>query len=179
MVAERARGGRWVAAVRGIAGAADAVAGALLIALMLAVVAMILGRNLLDLGLAWLDDAVRYVQIWVVYLGAVAVTLAGGHIAVDSVPAALPAPLRRGLALAWAGLGLATCAVVAVLSLRHALWLARIGEASATGAIPAWLGFAALPLGFVLMTLASAERLRRILAREAEADGAGERTRRA
>lgn len=174
-MAEHTRGGRWARAVRDIAGAADALAGLLLIVLMLAVLAMILGRNLLDLGLAWLDDAVRYVQIWVVYLGAVAVTLAGGHIAVDTVPATLPAPLRRRLALAWAGLGLATSAVVTVLTLRHTLWLARIGEVSATGAIPAWLGFAALPLGFALMTIASAERLRRILAREAETDGDGER----
>jgi len=118
-------------------------------------VVMTLTRSLLGVGMAWLDDLARYLQIWIVYTAAVSLTTNGEHISMDAVYNVMPpfwqAMIRRTVAVS----SLSFCVVTCYLSLQQALKVLRMGEVSQSGVFPAILGYASLPVGFGLMAAAS------------------------
>ncbi|MFT3953976.1 MAG: TRAP transporter small permease [Piscinibacter sp.] len=73
----------------------------LLIALMAVVAALVivnvLTRYLAAHSFPWVEEATRYMMIWATFLGAGPALRVGGHIAVESLPQALPAPAARAL----------------------------------------------------------------------------------
>ena len=54
-------------------------------------------RYLTNASLEWAEEVARHMMIWLTCLGAGPVLRAGGHIAVDTLPQALPKPLARAL----------------------------------------------------------------------------------
>lgn len=72
-------------------------AAAVLLLLASAVIALlqVFSRYVLGDAMAWPEEAVRYLFVWFVFLGAAMVTRRGEHITIDLVQRALPAALRR------------------------------------------------------------------------------------
>ena len=143
------RGIEWVAH------AANQLTAATLLLLILTVVAMIISRDVVKVGSAWMDDLVRYLQIWVVYAAAIQLTMTGDHIIMDAVYTRLPSVLRLFIRRCVGLLSLVVCGYVGYLACQECLELVRIGERSASGTFPAILGYASLPVGFLLMAMAS------------------------
>jgi TRAP-type C4-dicarboxylate transport system permease small subunit len=139
---------------------ADFVAGGLLLLLLATVFAMIVTRTVFNLGAPWLDDMARYLQIWVVYAAAITLTMKGGHISMDALYNHLPSSWR--LIIRWVGgiLSLVFSAIVAVLAVEQSIEILQVGEVSATGTLPAIVGYIALPICFGLMTISSLYYLR-------------------
>ena len=135
--------------------ATDFVAGGLLLLLLATVFAMIVTRTVFNLGAPWLDDVARILQIWVVYAAAITLTMKGEHISMDALYNHLPPSWRLGIR--WIGgiLSLAFCAIVTLLAVEQSIEILQVGEVSATGVLPAILGYIALPLCFGLMTISS------------------------
>lgn len=70
----------------------------LLLAMMAALVALnVFSRYALNHSFPWVEEATRYMMVWLTFLGAGPALRVGGHIAVESLPAALPRPLAQGL----------------------------------------------------------------------------------
>jgi C4-dicarboxylate transporter DctQ subunit len=103
-------------------------------------------------SLAWIDDAARYLMIWIVFL-AVGVALASGrHIVVD---------------MAWRHLGAAKSlifrlidvtgflfsALLTVLSVQLAMFIAQTGQISPTLQLPTYLLYIAPIVGFASLTM--------------------------
>jgi TRAP-type C4-dicarboxylate transport system permease small subunit len=143
-----------------VATGADFVAGSLLLVLLATVFAMIVTRTVFEIGAPWLDDMARYLQIWVVYAAAVTLTMKGDHISMDALYNHLPSSWR--LSIRWVGgiLSLVFSAIVAFLAVEQSIEILQVGEVSATGTLPAIVGYIALPLCFGLMTINSLYYLR-------------------
>ncbi len=67
-------------------------------------------------SLSWSEEAARYCFIWVIFLGTSVAARRGQHIAVDVLIEAIPARLRRRLALGAALLGIAFFAIFAYVA---------------------------------------------------------------
>jgi len=71
------------------------------------VIANVISRYAFSHSFSWVEEATRYMMIWVAFLGAGPALRVGGHIAVDTLVQALPAAgarvLRGLLALVMAG----------------------------------------------------------------------------
>jgi C4-dicarboxylate transporter, DctQ subunit len=89
------------------------VAGVLLVWLMVAVVWSVTMRNLGMQPFAWLFVSTEYAILYVTMLGAPWLVRRRGHVHIELVTAALPAPLRRVLSRLVATLCLAVCAILA------------------------------------------------------------------
>lgn len=130
---------------------------AIIILLLLSTVMclMVVARDFFNVGLAWLDDLARYLQIWIVYSACVSITMKGEHISMDALFNVMPPSMQRNIRRAIGACSFFFCAVTCFLSLRQALDVIHQREVSSSGVLPAILGYSSLPIGFGLMVGAS------------------------
>lgn len=67
--------------------------------LCLVVFAQVIARFLFHSPFSWSEELARYLQVWLVLLGAAACMQRGQHIAIDFLANLMPPPLARGLAV--------------------------------------------------------------------------------
>jgi C4-dicarboxylate transporter, DctQ subunit len=127
-------------------------AGAMLAASVAINFANIIGRYFLSVSLSWAEEAMLFLMIGCVFLGAGPVGWAGRHIRMDGVVSLLPPRARKAFDV-FSDLGLAIFAwpVMTMLS--------ELDQRSETANIPMVIPQAALPLGLLLMALLIAVRL--------------------
>lgn len=108
----------------------------------------------LGIAIAWLDDLLRMLLIWLVYLGTVSLCRHNDHISMDAVYLSMPPAVRKAVDVGVGLLGIGLCAFTAKIgydSMRQAL---AYGEHLSSGDIPSWTRDLVIPLCFALMALA-------------------------
>lgn len=125
----------------------------LLIALLGVMAAMVIGnvisRYLLSHSFPWVEEATRYMMIWAAFLGAGPALRVGGHIAIDTLQAAVPVLVARLLRALIVGIVAGTLVTLTWLGIEY-VEFAWYQESPVLG----WsLGkvYMALPLGSALM----------------------------
>ena len=117
-----------------------------------------------SLTLEFSDEVQVYLMIWAVFLGLGLVTAADRHVRADLFLAMFPAPLRRLALLLGEVLGLAFSLLMLWFGVMVAYDSWSFGDVSTTTLrFPMWIFFAALPAGALVMGLAYARRLLRML----------------
>jgi TRAP-type C4-dicarboxylate transport system permease small subunit len=106
----------------------------------------------------WADEALLFTMVWGIALGLYAVTLRGGHLAMDLVVRALPAPAQRSAQALVAVVSFALIGYVVLQSRAFIQTVAAADMRSMAAQIPMTIPHAALAVGFVLMLLALAVR---------------------
>jgi TRAP-type C4-dicarboxylate transport system permease small subunit len=104
--------------------------------------------------IVWLDDLLRMLLIWLVYLGSVSVCFNNDHITMDAVYVRFPPRVRRAIDLAVALVGIGLCAYITKVGLDSMLREIGYGMLLPSGYLPAWPQTLAIPLCFALMALA-------------------------
>jgi TRAP-type C4-dicarboxylate transport system permease small subunit len=108
----------------------------------------------LGITIPWLDDVLRLLIIWLVYMGCVSLCLDNDHICMDGLYLTMTKPLRRMVDVFSALLGVFLCGYVAYWSYRSMAQEIGYGMLLPSGYLPGWLQSLALPVCFGLMTLA-------------------------
>lgn len=150
--------------------------GILAIAVMVAVtIAQVVARYGLNSALAWPDEAARFCMLWMTGLMAPTAFRRGGFVAIDMIPALLPATLARILNLMLLGLSLLVLVVAVQIGWREVTGLGG-RFASASLFIPTSVDFstwyrvprgwmmASIPVGLVLLIAVNVELILRTLA---------------
>ncbi len=110
----------WGRAWLGIARRLEMWGLALLLAIMVvASVVQIVLRNAFDTGLPWIDPLLRYLTLWIGFLGAAFATAEGRHIQIDAAARVSPPGLRRGVGRVASVVAALVCAVLADAGWRH------------------------------------------------------------
>lgn len=164
-----ARGGRTQRLLGRIALIEDAFL-VILLSLMIAIAAaQILLRNFLDMGLAWGDQALRVLVLWVALIGAVAAARENKHITIDVLLRFLAEPAKAVSRLVVGLFTASVCAVVAIHAGRF-VYLDYEAATVAFGDLPLWVIELILPVGFGLIALryllASMTRLKHLITGE-------------
>lgn len=93
----------------------------LLLGVMAALVIVnVASRYLFSHSFPWVEEATRYMMIWATFVGAGPAMRVGGHIAIDSLPAALPPLAARMLRAGIVALVAATLVVMLWLGVQYA-----------------------------------------------------------
>jgi C4-dicarboxylate transporter, DctQ subunit len=127
-------------------------AGALIVCSLLLFVNVIL-RYVFLAPIYWAEEFVRYLMVWMIFIGASQVTLWGGHVAVDIVPRALSKRGNAVLAIIVNVVCILFCLVLAYLSLKQVLRVMRAGQISPALEIPMWIAYLSIPAGTILMLI--------------------------
>jgi C4-dicarboxylate transporter, DctQ subunit len=134
-------------------------AGAMLIASVGINFANIIGRYFLSISLSWAEEAMLFLMIGCVFLGAGSVGWMGRHIRMDVVVSMLPQRARMAFDLLSDLATIATCVALAIFAWPVMTMLTELDQRSESANIPLVIPQAALPVGLLLMALLIAIRL--------------------
>jgi len=134
-------------------GKAEQVLLAIFLSLMILVAfCQIVLRNLFTTGLPWGDTLVRYLVLWVGFIGAALAAREGKHIRIDVALQWLPGVGSDLFQFITNLFSAGVCGVLTVAAYRFIQNEAMMGETSALGC-PVWLLQVIIPITFALMTL--------------------------
>lgn len=108
----------------------------------------------LGISIPWLDDVLRMLLIWLVYLGCVSLCLNNDHISMDAIYLRLPKTTRTVMDVIISLLGIGLCSFVARIGYNSMMRGIEYEELLPSGYLPAWPQALAIPLGFALMAVA-------------------------
>lgn len=121
-----------------------------LTAMIVLATAQIVLRNFLDSGVAWGDEALRLMVLWVAMLGAVAASRENRHIAIDVLARMLPPGPRVWAAIVVHAFTSAVALIVAWYSWEFVAE-SREYQDLLLDDLPAWWFQTILPVGFLLI----------------------------
>ncbi len=132
--------------------------------LMLAAIAInfvnVIARRLFNEPIMWNEEALIYIIVWMVFMGAVLVSWDGRHLRMDLLSSSLTGGWGKAVnALAVATL-IALCGYVIVHSYGVIATFAGTGQVSIAAEIPMTVPHIAIPIGFVLILVGVLIRLR-------------------
>lgn len=104
--------------------------------------------------ISWLDDLLRMLLIWLVFLGSVSGVWRRDHITMDALYARLGSASRRRVDMLIAVMGIAVCGFVTWMSVETTLREREFTTLLSSGELPAWPQTLSIPVSFGLMTLA-------------------------
>lgn len=111
----------------------------------------ILLRNVFSTGVLWIDPLLRYLTLWIGFLGAALAAAEGRHIQIDVLSRALPARVRRWTGRVVHAVAAAICAVLAESAYRH-LANEYTFDTREFLRLPAWLLLSVIPLSLSIVS---------------------------
>lgn len=140
--------------------APKAIVGTLILAGIGVNFANVIGRYVFLQPLIWADEAMVYIMVWTVFMGAVLVSFDGQHLKMDFFSILLPSPWKETINGIAALSFLAVCVFVVPQTWTVVKLVWNFGQRSVVAEIPMVIPHFALLLGFALMFLAVAVRFR-------------------
>jgi TRAP-type C4-dicarboxylate transport system permease small subunit len=134
-------------------------AGAMLVASVGINFVNIVGRYVFSVSITWAEEAMLFLMIGCVFLGAGPVGYLGRHIRMDVVVLALPPRARKFFEVFSDVVTIFTCVMLAIFAWPVVSMLAELDERSDTANIPLAIPQSALPLGLLLTAFLIAVRL--------------------
>lgn len=144
----------FVARVRKTSEAAGVLAAFMIAISVLIVCHLVFVRYVLNAPTAWQTELVTYLLVGATLIGSPYVLMIKGHVSVELLPHYLSPRGRARLSLACSFIGIAFCAILLWSGL--VLWFESWeGDwlSETVWAVPLWIPYAALPIGFGLMLL--------------------------
>jgi TRAP-type C4-dicarboxylate transport system permease small subunit len=123
-------------------------------------------RNLLGVGLPWSEPLVRYLVLWVGFIGASLAAREGRHITIEVVKLQSSANGRRYLAALSQGCAAVVCAMMTWAAVNFVRDDAQIGNRTFLD-LPTWIPETIIPATFAIMSLRFLLRMVLALRREA------------
>jgi TRAP-type C4-dicarboxylate transport system permease small subunit len=123
----------------------------LLSAMILLAFGQIVLRNFFGTGFAWSDSLVRYLVLWVAFLGA---TMAAGenrHIRIELLPGRSGTRSRTFLGVVSLTLSILVCSLLTWAAARFVQFEAQMGASTFLG-LPAWFPAVIIPVTFAVIT---------------------------
>ena len=160
---------RFVASVRKASEAAGILAAAMIGISVLIVCHLVFMRYVLSAPTIWQTELVTYLLVGATLIGSPYVLKIGGHVSVDLLPHYLSAIGKKRLAIIGSLAGIFFCGVLFLsgLDLWHEAWTGQ-WLSETVWAVPLFVPYAALPLGFGLMLLQYVADLTTLLRGEGE-----------
>jgi TRAP-type C4-dicarboxylate transport system permease small subunit len=130
----------------------------LLTLMILMAFSQIILRNFFDTGISWGDSLVRYLVVWVGFIGAAIATREGKHINIDLISRWLTGPESNFIRLISHSFSAVICGLLTLAAVKFILFEAQMGS-TAFFKLPVWIPQIVIPVTFGLMTLRFAIRL--------------------
>lgn len=146
--------GLYIRIVHALSRLCGIISAALIAASVAVVCQLVFMRYVLNASTIWQTELVVYMMIAATLVGTPYVQLIRGHVNVDLLPLYLGRRARMALALLCMALGIAVSGILGWYGLTLTLEALHGGWTSDTiWAVPLWLPYLALPVGFLILTL--------------------------
>jgi len=117
-------------------------------------------RYFFQSGIFWAEEALRYLMIWIAFIGAATCVRQGTHVSLDIVINLLPSNQRTAFSLFLDLVGTVVSLFLFKYSLDFVIHARETHQVSSTmGGVPMYLIYSCLPVGLLLIGVASAMKL--------------------
>ena len=114
-------------------------------------------RYFFQSGIFWAEEALRYLMIWIAFIGAATCVRQGTHVSLDIVINLLPSNQRTAFSLFLDLVGTVVSLFLFKHSLAFVLHARETHQVSSTmGGVPMYLVYSCLPVGLLLIGISSA-----------------------
>ncbi len=110
-------------------------------------------RYFFDAGITWAEEAVRYLMIWIAFIGGSTCFRKGVHVSIDFFLDIVPRKVRFFMLVVITIICSVFTAVMAYYGVKVVEFIMNSGQVSPALSMPMWIPYLALPIGFVLMTI--------------------------
>ncbi len=141
---------RWERLDERIARAEKTLIVVFLAAMILTAFAQIALRNVFGVGLNWAEPLVRYLVLWVGFIGAALAAREGRHITIEVFTRRMPGRKGRIIAAAVHGCSAAVCGLLAYAGAKFIQDEAQLGNRTFLD-LPVWVPELIIPVAFALM----------------------------
>ncbi|WFA08653.1 TRAP transporter small permease [Tissierella sp. Yu-01] len=114
----------------------------------------------------WSEELVRYLMIWLIFLGVGAGAKNNKHFTVDNLVNKMPKSTHKALFILRTAIIIGFCFVIIILSFSLIGRLQSMGQLSPSLRIPIWIIYASIPIGSTLMIIRSTQYLIRNILKE-------------
>jgi len=149
-----------------VSGVEKALMVAFLSLMILAAFTQIVLRNLWGVGLAWSEPLVRYLVLWVGFIGAALAAREGRHITIEVLARRVPGRTSRVPEALSQLCSTLVCALLAYAAIKFLHDEAQIGDRTFLD-LPVWIPELIIPITFALMALRFLLRTLKVLRRPA------------
>ncbi|MCR5346486.1 MAG: TRAP transporter small permease [Fretibacterium sp.] len=116
---------------------------------------------------SWAEELIRYLMIWITFIGGCVCVRRGAHIRMDFIMTMMPRQVGLWLTRLVYVLAAAFCAALCWYGTRLMIFTVARGQTTPAMGLPMWLPYAAMPLGSALMAL---HFLQELFRKEADAE---------
>jgi len=131
--------------------------------------ANVVARYVLNSGIPWADEVVRYQIVWMVFLGGSVAARKGIHIGIDIVVKMAPPKIGRFILLIIHAIGIFFCGVLVYFGAELTAQTREFGQVSTALQAPMWIFQLAIPVGSALMAIRFGQQFFSVLLSEAQA----------
>lgn len=104
----------------------------------------------------WAEEALRYLIVWITFIGAAICVKTGAHISLDTITSLLPRRSKPYFLLFSSLAGIIFSLILFKLSLNFVLQVKATGQVSSTiGGLPMYIVYSCMPLGLFLIAVRS------------------------
>ncbi|MBW2148742.1 MAG: TRAP transporter small permease [Deltaproteobacteria bacterium] len=101
----------------------------------------------------WAEELVRYMMVWVIFIGASQVAKRGGHIAVDIFPRMISKRANTALSFFVTIFALLFCVLLVYYSFGQVMRVKAAHQISPAMELPMWIAYLSIPVGSSLMLI--------------------------
>jgi TRAP-type C4-dicarboxylate transport system permease small subunit len=137
----------------------DAIIGCLILVAIALNFGNVVSRYVFASAISWAEEALIFLSVWAVFLGAASSSWQNSHLRMDLLLATLPRRWGRALDALAAVAAILVGALVVYASWQVVSMMARFGQRSTSTDIPMVVPHSAITVGFILMLIATAARV--------------------
>jgi TRAP-type C4-dicarboxylate transport system permease small subunit len=126
----------------------------------------VFGRYVFDTPIFWAEEAMGFIQIAVVVIGAALVSRDNAHLKMDAVEHFMPAALKRWVDVATAVLTVAVALIIVWMASDVVMQMMQNDQRSMAMDMPLAIPYSIFPLGFALIALFALGRAVRLFSRK-------------
>lgn len=110
-------------------------------------------RYVFSSSTSWAEELIRYLMIWITFIGGSVCVRKGAHIRMDFLLTIVPKSVGNAITRLVLLIAAAFCAALFVYGCRLVAFTVELEQTSPAMGIPMWLPYLAIPIGSALMVL--------------------------
>ncbi len=110
-------------------------------------------RYVFSASTSWAEELIRYLMIWITFIGGSVCVRKGAHIRMDFLLTMLPKSAAVALTRIVFVIAAGFCAALFWYSYRLVMFTVELHQTSPAMGLPMWIPYLAMPIGSALMTL--------------------------
>lgn len=139
------------------------VIGIALLATTLIIFVNVIMRYFMNQSLTWAEEVVKYLMIWIAFIGGSTCFRKGVHVSIDFIVDLVPKKAQVIMVTAITIICGAFTTAMAYYGIKLVEFIQNSGQVSPALSMPMWIPYLALPIGFTLMTIRNLEIFIKIL----------------